>query len=214
MSSPKKTKKKKKKKKLLTLSLYKGLSPNSTPKIKRSGDKGGQKQSIVNKHVSKILHWSQAEEILTLFFGRSRSTQKFLGQGWILYHSSDPSSCSDKAGSLSCCSTRELPESPLSLSRYFCSPITNKHFSPQQLMKHQRNGTQAYISLRKRRLDKGQIKYLSCINKLSFLPKILQLKRNRKRDPNPLLPTSTSGKNQGKWLFNIQIPGHHPPYND
>ena len=39
----------------------------------------------------------------------SKGEWKFSGQGWDLNHSSDLSCCSDNAGSLTCCTTRELP---------------------------------------------------------------------------------------------------------
>ena len=44
-----------------------------------------------------------------MYLGRAHSRQKFPGQGSNLHHSSDPSSCSDKAGSLTCCATGKLP---------------------------------------------------------------------------------------------------------
>ena len=42
------------------------------------------------------------------FFGHTHSTCKFLGQGLKLHHSSNPSCCSDNAGSLTHYTTREL----------------------------------------------------------------------------------------------------------
>ena len=41
------------------------------------------------------------------FFGRAHSTQKFLGQGSTPCHTSNQSHGSDKAGPLTCCTTRE-----------------------------------------------------------------------------------------------------------
>ena len=43
-----------------------------------------------------------------LFFGHTCSMWKFLGQGSNPCHHSDPNRCSDNAGSLTCCATREL----------------------------------------------------------------------------------------------------------
>ena len=42
------------------------------------------------------------------FFGCARGMWKFLGHGLKPCHSSDPGCCSDNAGSLTCCATREL----------------------------------------------------------------------------------------------------------
>ena len=47
------------------------------------------------------------------FFGHTWSMWKFLGQGSKPHHTIDPSPCSDIAGSLSRCTTRELHPSPL-----------------------------------------------------------------------------------------------------
>lgn len=44
------------------------------------------------------------------------------GQGWNLSHSSDPVCCSDNAGSLSCCTTRELLFAPI-LNLCFCKKM-------------------------------------------------------------------------------------------
>ena len=47
--------------------------------------------------------------LLLLLFGLIHGIRKFLSQGLNLCHSSNPSHCIDNAGSLTCCTTRELP---------------------------------------------------------------------------------------------------------
>ena len=61
------------------------------------------------------LHWGGTKMFITqvlFFFFSSSACEKwiFLGQESNLYHSSNPSYCSDNAGSLTHCATRELPK--------------------------------------------------------------------------------------------------------
>ena len=61
--------------------------------------------------------------IYMFFFGCTCSTWKFLGQGLSPHHSRDwsPSCCSDNTGSLTCCATRKLLTTFISLNRYVFS---------------------------------------------------------------------------------------------
>ena len=61
-----------------------------------------------NGHTSAPAWWEVPFSLSLIFFGHAHTLRKFPGQESNTCHGSTASHCSNNAGSLTCCSTREL----------------------------------------------------------------------------------------------------------